>query len=125
MRQGQIDGEVDLQRRVFEEVRHDHLLVSVLLHLDRDADVFGREILHVEQLRQLAAEHDLGDALDQLRLVDHVRDAVDVDRLGRPRLRADVPRAAQPDRSRPGLVDLPQLFRRVQDLAAGGEVRAL
>ena len=31
---GQVDGEVDLQRRVLEEVRHDHLLVGVLLHLD-------------------------------------------------------------------------------------------
>ena len=70
---GQVDGEVDLQRRVLEEVRHDHLLVGVLLHLDRDAHVLGREVLDVEQLRQLAADHDLGDALDQLRLVHRVR----------------------------------------------------
>ncbi len=97
---GQVDGEVDLQRRVLEEVRHDHLLVGVLLHLDRDADVLGRQILDVEELRQLAAEDDLGDPLDELRLVDRVRNAVDVDRLGRARLRADVPGAAQADRCR-------------------------
>ena len=57
--------------------------------------VFGREVLDVEQLRQLAGDDDLGDALDQLRLVDHVGHAVDVDGLGRARLRADVPGAAQ------------------------------
>ena len=53
---GQVDREVDLERRVLEEVRHDHLLVGVLLHLDRDAHVFGRQVLHVEQRRQLAAD---------------------------------------------------------------------
>ena len=121
----QVDGEVDLQRRVLEEVRHDHLLVGVLLQLERDAHVVGRQVLHVEQLRQLAADDDVGDALDELRLVDGVGDAVDVDRLGRARLRADVPGAAQADRARAGLVDLLQLLRRVENLAAGGEVRAL
>ena len=122
---GEVDGEVDLQRRVLEEVRHDHLLVGVLLHLDRDAHVFGREILDVEQLRQLAADHDLGDALDELRLVHGVGHAVDVDRLGRSRLRSDVPGAAQADRARSGLVDLLQLVRRIENLPAGGEVGAL
>ena len=45
----EVDGEVDLQRRVLEEVRHDHLLVGVLLHLERDAHVVGRQVLHVER----------------------------------------------------------------------------
>ena len=73
----------------------------------------------------LRLEHDLGDPLDELRLVHRVRDAVDVDRLRRSRFRADVPRAAQPDRARPGLVDLLQLFGGIENLPAGGEVRAL
>jgi len=94
---GQVDREVDLQRRVLEEIRHDHLLVGVLLHFDRDANVFGREILHVEQLRQLAAQDHFCDPLDELRLVDGVGHAVDIDRLGRARLRPEVPRPAEPD----------------------------
>ena len=73
----------------------------------------------------LRLDHDVGDPLDELRLVDRVRDAVDVDRLGRARLRADVPGAAQADRAGAGLVDLLQLVRRIQNLAAGREVGAL
>ena len=122
---GEVHREVDLQRRVLEEVRHDHLLVGVLLHLEGDAHVLGREVLHVEQLRQLAAEDDVGDAFDELRLVHRVGNAVDVDRLRRARFRPDVPRAAQADRARAGPVDLLQLVRRIQDLAAGREVGAL
>ena len=70
---GEVDDEAGLQRRVLEQVRHDHLLVGVLLQLERDADVFGREVLHVEQRRQLAAQRDVGDALDERRLVHRVR----------------------------------------------------
>ena len=125
IRQVRLTAKFNLQRRVLEEVRHDHLLVGVLLHLEGDAHVLGRQVLHVEQLRQLAAEHDVGDPLDQLRLVDRVGNAVDVDRLGGARLRTEVPGAAQPDRPRPGLVDLLELVRRVENLAAGGKVRPL
>ena len=75
----QVDEEVGLERRVLEEVRHHHLLVGVLLHLERDADVFGRQILDVDERRQLAAERDVGDPLDERRLVDGVGDAGDVD----------------------------------------------
>ena len=95
----EVDGEVGLQRRVLEQVRHDHLLVGVLLQLERDAHVVGREILHVEQMRQLAREHDVADALDQHRLVDHVGHARDVDRLlgrGRPGPASHVARSRTP-----------------------------
>ena len=68
----QVDRHVDLQRRVLEEIRHHHLLVGVRLQLERDADVVGRHVLDVDELRQLAAEHDLADPLDELRLVDGV-----------------------------------------------------
>ena len=90
----------------------------------RDAHVFGRQILHVEQLRQLAAQHHFGDPLDQQRLVDGVGNAFDVDGLGGPRLGAEIPGGAQPDRARSGPVDLFQFVRRVENLAAGGEVGA-
>src|SRR5262249_17815989 len=88
-----------------------------------DAHVLGRQVLDVEELRQLAAQHDFADARDELRLVDRVRNAVDVDGSGRSRLRTDVPGAAQTDRSRSGLVDGFQLVLRVENLAAGREVR--
>ncbi len=118
----QVDREVGLQGRVLEEVRHHHLLVGVLLHFDRDAHVLGRQVLDVQQRRQLAAEHDVGDLLDQLRLVDRVGNAVDVDRLGRSGFRSDVPCAAQADAAGTGPVDQLQLVWRVEDLPAGREV---
>ena len=99
----QVDREVRLQRRVLEEVRHHHLLVGVLLQLERDPHVVGRQILHVEEVRQLAAERDVGDPLDERGLVDGVGDAGDVDRLGRRASRARFPRRAQPDRAEPVL----------------------
>ena len=45
----QVDDEAGLQRRVLEEVRHDHLLVGVLLQLDGNPHVLGREVLDVQQ----------------------------------------------------------------------------
>src|SRR5678815_51703 len=61
---------------------------------------------------------------DRLRLVDGVRDALDVDGLRRARFRPDVPRASETNRSRAGVVDLPELLGAVQDLPASGEVGA-
>src|SRR5262245_29994405 len=90
----EVHREIDLQRGVLEEVRHHHLLVGVLFHLDRNSNVFGREIFDVEERRQLAAYDHLSDPLDELRLVDGVRNAVDVNGLGRTRFRTDVPRSA-------------------------------
>src|SRR5581483_11869659 len=51
----------------------------------------------VDQQRQFALQHDLADALDELRFIDRVRNAVDVNGFRRARFRTDVPRAAQPD----------------------------
>ena len=63
----QVDDEVGLERRVLEEIRHHHLRVGVLLQLERDPHVVGRHVLDVEERRQLAAQHDVGDALDERR----------------------------------------------------------
>ena len=51
----EVDDEAGLQRRVLEEIRHHHLLVGVLLQLERDPHVVGRHVLDVEERRQLAA----------------------------------------------------------------------
>ena len=53
---GEVDGDVGLERRVLEEVRHHQVRVGVLLQLERDPDVVGREVAYVHQLRQLARE---------------------------------------------------------------------
>ena len=45
----QVDREVGLERGVFEEIRHHHLLVGVLLQLERDPHVVGRQVLDVEE----------------------------------------------------------------------------
>ena len=95
----QVDREGGLQRRVLRQVRHHHLLVGVLLHLQLDPHVVGRHVAHVEQRRQLAAQHHVGDPLDQLRLVHHVRDAGDDDRAAAAARRALFPRAARRGRT--------------------------
>ena len=110
---------------MLEEIRHHHLLVGVLLQLERNPHVVGRDILDVEQRRQIAAGRDVADALDERRLVDGVGHAGDVNRLARTRRRPLLPRRAQPDRAGAGLVDLLELLRRVEHLGAGRKVRAL
>ena len=122
---GEVDAEAHLERRVPAQVRHDERLVGVPLDLEFDADVVGAHVAHVEQRRQLARDHQVGDARDQLRLVDRVRDGGDRDHLaGAPDLTL-LPRAAQANRAAAGAIDLLQLVGRVENLAAGGEVRAL
>ena len=119
----EIHDEAGLKRRVFEQVRHHHLLVGILLQLERDPHVFGRQILDVDERRQLAAERHVRDPLDQRGLVHRIRDARDVNRLAATRDGTLFPGGAQTDRAGSGFVDLFELLRRVQHLAAGREVR--
>ncbi len=51
----QVDREGGLERRVLVEIRHHHLLVGVALQLQRDPHVVGRQVLDVDEVRQLAA----------------------------------------------------------------------
>ena len=120
-----VDGERRLQRRVLEQIRHHQVVVGAGLQLELDAHIVGRHVLDVDQVRHLAAEHDVADLLDELRLVDRVGNAGDVELLARSRRRPGFPGGAQADRSRAGPVDLLQLVRRIQDVAAGRKIRAL
>ena len=121
----QIDVDVDLQRRVLEQIRHHHLLVGVALQLELDPHIVGGHVANVHERRQPAAERHVADALHELGLVDGIGDARDDDRLARARRVARFPGGPETDGARPGAVDLLDLLRRVQDLAAGGEVGAL
>jgi hypothetical protein len=76
-----VDGERRLQRGVLEEVRHHEVVVGAGLQFELDADIVGRDVLDVDQVRHLAAQHDVADLLDQLRLVDRVGNAGDVELL--------------------------------------------
>ena len=88
----------------FEEVREHLLLVGLLLQLELDANVVRRDVLHVEEERHLPLHDDVGDALDEHRLVHGVRDARDEERLRSAALgallprRADLPRCPGPSR---------------------------
>ena len=70
----QVDDEVRLERRVLEQIRHHHPRIGVPLQLELDPHVVGRHVADVEQRRQLARQHDVGDPFDQRRLVDRVRE---------------------------------------------------
>ena len=122
---GQVDREGGLERGVLEQVRHHEVLVGARLQLQLDADVVGGEIPDVHQVRHLAAEHDVANLLDELRLVDGVRHARDVEQLAAARRRPALPGAADADRARAGAIDLLQLGRRIENVPASREVRPL
>ncbi len=122
---GEVHRERGLERRVLAQVRHHHLLVGVLLQLQLDPHIVGRHVLDVEERRQLAADHDLGDALDKLGLVHHVGDARDEHGPAPSRRGTRFPRASNANRTGAGLVDLLQFVGRVEDVAARREIRPL
>jgi hypothetical protein len=95
---------------VLEEIRHHHLFVGVSLQLERDPHIVRRQILDVDERRQLAAECHFGDPLDERRLVHGVRHARDVNRFSAASDRAFLPRRAQADGAGPGLVNLLQFL---------------
>ncbi len=121
----QVDGEGVLQRGVLEQVRHHQVLVGAALQLQLDSHIVGGEIADVHEVRHLPAEDDVADLLDELRLVDAVGHAGDVEQLAAARDHAHLPGGADADRARAGAVDLLQLVGRVQDVAAGRKVRSL
>ncbi len=120
-----VDGEVRLERRVLEEVGEHLLLFGLFLELELDADVVGRDVLHVDEQRHLARERYFRDALDELSFVDRVGDARDVHGLRALALGDELPRAAHLDHALPGLVDLLDLLGARDDLPSGREIRPL
>ena len=66
----EVHGERGLERRVLVEIRHHHLRVRVPLQLQRNPHVVRGQVPDVDEVRQLARERDVGDALDEHGLVD-------------------------------------------------------
>ena len=121
----QVHGHRGLERGALVEEGEDLVLVDVLPHLQPDLNVVRREIAHVEQRRKRPVGHDLPETLDELRLVDSVGNRRDEER---PHVAPSPPvldPAPDPDRSLPLLVDLGEPLGRIEDLAAGREVRTL
>ncbi len=95
------------------------------LRLDHQPDVFGRFIAHVGNQREFLVVEQLGQLLDQARLLhqpgnfgddDDIRPAAGVFLL---------PARAHAERAAPGIVGFRNRRRRIDDDAADGEVRAL
>ena len=120
-----VDGERRLQRRVLEQVRHDQVIVGARLDVQLNPHIVGRDVADINQVRHLAAQHHVADLLDQLRFVHRIRDAGDVELLLRARDRAGFPGRAETNGTRAGAVDFLELVGRVQDVAAGREIRPL
>ena len=74
------DAEADLQRRVLVQVVQDDVRHFAALQLDDDAQPFAvRLVAEVGDALERLVAHQLGDLLDELRLVDLVRDLGDDD----------------------------------------------
>ena len=99
-RQVRLTGTVVCSGVCFQRYAITSFGIDVALQRQLDAHVVGRDVLHVDERRQLARQDHLGDALDERRLVHHVRDAGDVDRLAAAGGLAHAPRAAHADRRR-------------------------
>ena len=78
---GHVDGKRGLKRRVLEQVRHHQVVVGSGLQRQLDAHIVGGQVLDVDEVRHLAAEDHVANALDELRLVHRVGNAGDVDAL--------------------------------------------
>ena len=91
--------------------------------LEDQAHVFGGLVAHVGEKRQLLLVHQLGDALDQPHLLHLPRDLGDDDVVGAAAGLLDLPARAQAERAAAGRVGLGNRFGRIDDEAAGREIR--
>ena len=116
-----VDVEARLERRVLKEVGHRRLRARPALQLQYDPDVLRRLVADVDDLGHLPRADVVGDLLDQVALLDGVRDRGQDDGP----LALHLVLAAEVDGPLAGLVDLGQFLGRVEDAPAGREVGAL
>ena len=122
----QVQREADLEIRHLEELLHQELGRHLAgARVEHDAHVLGRLIAHVFEDRQLLGGDDLGDALDQLALLDLIGDLGDDDAVLSARQLLLVPARAEPERTAASLVRLDDRGARLDQQAAGREVRPL
>ena len=120
-----VDGDARLELAELEELLHHHFRLDVSRpRLEHDAYVLGRLVAHVAEQRRLLFVEELGELLDEPRLLHAVGDLGD-DRdpaaAARILLR---PAGAQADGAAPGPVGLDERRAVVDDDAAGREIGA-
>ncbi len=122
----EVERKADFEVGLPEKLLHQELGRHVAgARLEHDAHVVGRFVAHVLQDRQLLGVDDLGDALDQLALLDLVGDLRDDDAVLAARQLLDLVARAQPEGAAAGLVGFQHRLARLDQHAAGREIRPL
>ena len=121
-----VDAERDLQLRLLEQIVEQHVARSVAAHFDHDAQAvlvrFVPQTVGLDAFELLFLDQ-LGDLLDQPRLVDLIRDLRDDDRLAAVVVGLDLGFGANEDAAAAGLVGFDDAGRAVDD-ARGRKIRA-
>ncbi len=119
-----MSGKADFQVGLLEQLLHQQLGRHVAaLGIEHDAHVVGRFVAHVLEDGQLLGVDDLGDALDQLALLHLVGDLGDDDAVLAARQLFLLPPGAQPEGAAAGPVGFDDRFARLDQDAAGREIR--
>ena len=120
----EIDGEIMLKRRVFEEIRHGQVGVGVRLEFQHDSNVSRGFVADVNQLRDFFCGNDFTDALDDRGFIHGKGDGENND-VGFPsRLRDNGEFSAHANRTLAGFINRPNLGAGVQNFPSRGEIRA-
>ena len=115
-----------MQLRVLVQVGEHFVFIRIFLQNQIDANVIGRKITDLGHQRQFPAVNQLGNAFDQVRFVDGIRNRGDLQHAASLFCAADhLTSTARYDRPLASAVDFSQLFFRVDHLSADGKVRSL
>ena len=109
----------ELEQRLHQQLGID----GARARLDHEADVFGGFVAHVGDQRQLLLVDQLGDLLDQARLLHQPRNFRDDDDVGAAPGVFLAPARAHAERAAPGRIGLGDLGARIDDQPAGRKIR--
>ena len=127
-----LDQHVQVQRNLVFELgqpeqrfHHERRIDVLRLRLDHDTDVFGQLVPDVTDQRQLLLVEQLGDLLDQARLLHQEGNLGDDDNPGAARTLFLLPSSANTERAATGRVGFSDRLLGIDADAAGREIRAL
>jgi hypothetical protein len=132
LRDAALHQHVEIQRNLALELgepeqrfHHQRRIDGTRLRLDHEADVFGGLVTDVADQRQFLLVEQLGDLLDQPRLLYQPRNLGDDHDPSAARALFLVPFGAGAERAAPGDIGFGDAFLGIDDDAAGREIRAL